>query len=385
MQFFLANEMELDQKKSETERNVDFLGNEIVLLAEQNKQLMERLDKLEAIVKKNSNNSVVIVMESCKDLGDTIIQHLHGRLGKVNTKFFHFGNNEVNNFPAESVRKKEVYIIGSGSNMIVNGKFMSINDSFMAICGMVRACRDASATFITVVTPYYFYSRSDKKDQGRSPIMARLAADLLYASGTSRTISIDLHASQLQGFFDGPFDNLYAIDYLIAAIKKDYDMSNCILVSPDAGGEKRVVAYQEKLKIPMTFFTKHRNHDKISEIKDQKLVDKLDFENKTIFLIDDICDTAGTLCSAAKILKDMKAKEVICVVTHGVFSGKAFENLAKDNIDAIYVTNTLPQDENMKKCNKIRLVDISELCADAILKCVNGESMSDLFLNKDGH
>ena len=286
-----------------------------------------------------------------------------------------FKNNEINTFSVESVRKKNVFIIGSASN--ING---TINDNIMAMCSMIRACRDASAKYVTIISAMLPYARSDKKDVPHAPIMAKLAADFFKVAGANRVIAMDLHAAQIQGFFDGPFDNLYAINYLIEAIKKDYSLADMILVSPDCGGEKRVTAYSDKMGVPMTFFTKHRDHSGISVITSQKLVDEnMDFKGKICVLIDDLADSLGTMVGASKILKSKGASKIVAVVTHAVFSGKAFENLAKDDIDAIYVTNTLPQKDNLAKCNKIKVVDVSELFADAIMACVNAESMSELF------
>jgi len=327
------------------------------------------------VLNSKKNDAVIIAMDSCKDLGEGIQKHLEDRMDKITAKFMKFGNNEINTFPADSVREKTVFIIGSGSN---SGG--TINDNLMAMLAMTRACRDASAKHITVMSTYLSYSRSDKKDQGRAPIMAKLICDFFKTAGAQRLISVDLHASQIQGFFDGPFDNLYAIDYLIAAIKKDFSDQNLILLSPDLGGEKRILNWSQKLGLEYTCMTKSRDHNKISTIAKQELVHKdIDLIGKNVLIVDDMFDTGGTMCNAAKILKEKGAVKVIAVITHGIFSGKAFENLAKDDLDIVYTTNTLPQSENMAKSAKIKLVDMSELCAQAIECCVNGTSMSSLF------
>ena len=319
--------------------------------------------------------SVIIIMDSNKELGEAIVAHLNGRIKQVGTKIYRFGNNELNTFPTESVRDKAVYIVGSGSN--VNG---SINDNFMAMCSMVRACRDASAKYITLLCAYYPYSRSDKKDVPHAAIMGKMAADFFKVAGAHRVITMDLHAAQIQGFFSGPFDNLYAINYLIEAIKKDYDTKNMVLISPDVGGQKRIECWAQKLGVEYTIMTKSRDHGAISTITKQELVHKdIDLKDKIILVVDDIFDTGGTMCNGSKILKEKGAVKVIAVVTHGVLSGKAFENLAKDDLDAIYVTNTLPQADNLAKSNKIKVVDVSKLFSDAIMACVNAESMSKLF------
>jgi ribose-phosphate pyrophosphokinase len=319
------------------------------------------------------DDSVIIVLESCEELGKSIVDYLQEKIHNINVKFFRFGNNEINIFPSESVREKNVYIVGTGSNH--NG---TINDNIMTMCGMIRACRDASAKYITIVCAYFPYSRSDKKDQSHTPIMAKMICDFLKMAGGNRVITIDLHSAQIQGFFDGPFDNLYATKYLINQITTDYE-NNFVIISPDAGGIKRIIDWASQLNCPYTFLTKSRDHNAISKITQHELVHQLDFTGKRALLVDDIGDTLGTLNSAAKILKEKGATEVIAAVTHGIFSGKAFEYLQENYIDRIYVTNTLPQKLNSDKSDKIKVVDLSELFGDAILCCVNAGSMSALF------
>lgn len=354
----------------------EFTSNELLTNFFYLKQKMETMEKMMEEMKKK--DAVVIFLDSCRDLGEGIQKYLEGKVENIRTKFMRFGNNEVNTMPAESVRNKIVFIIGSGSNF--GG---TINDNLMIILQMVRACRDASAKEITVLCAYFPYCRSDKKDQGRAPISAKLVTDLFKSAGAQRLITVDLHAGQIQGFFDGPFDNLYAINYLIETIRKDYpalDKQNCVVVGPDAGSFKRTVNWATKLGgFEHTFLEKTRDHNKVSTIASHKLVDNLNLVGKTVIIDDDIGDSLGTLVSASKILKDKGATMVIAGVTHGVFSSKAFENLDQKYLDVIYVTNTLPQAENQKKSDKIRIVDISKLCADAIEACVKGTSVSDLF------
>jgi ribose-phosphate pyrophosphokinase len=299
----------------------------------------------------------------------------HLKIRKIDTKFVRFGNGEINTYPTESVREKNVFIIASGSD--TGG---TINDNIITMLGMIRACRNASATYITLVCAYFPYCRSDKKDQGRTPIMSKLMCDIMKTAGANRLIAVDLHAAQIQGFFDGTIDNLYAINPLIEAIKRDYDVKDVIIVSPDAGGEKRSHAWANKLGVVDTFFTKQRDHNAVSVISRQDLVHNLDFTNKMVILVDDIGDTLGTLNGAARQLKEKNnVGLVVAVVTHGVFSRNAFDNLNDKYIDLMYVTNTLPQAKNQEKSNKIQVVDLSELVSNAIMTCVEGKSMSKLF------
>jgi ribose-phosphate pyrophosphokinase len=339
-------------------------------------QLLNKVESLEKHLQDyKQSDAVIIVLDSCQELGEKIVEYLDGKLNNIGTKYFRFGNNEINTFPSESVREKNVFIVGSGSNCSSG----TINDSLMTMFAMIRACRDASAKYITTICPYFPYSRSDKKDQGRTPIMAKMTCDFFKEAGANRLITIDLHAAQIQGFFAGPFDNLYAINDLIEKIQSDYD-NNFIIVSPDAGGVKRTENWSKKMGVTSTFLTKTRDHNMVSVINKHELVHQIDFTGKTAILVDDIGDTLGTLNSAAKILKEKGATKVIAVVTHGVFSGRAFENLAEDFIDRIYTTNTLPQQENLSKSSKIVVVDLSKLFAEAILSCVNATSMSNLFV-----
>jgi ribose-phosphate pyrophosphokinase len=336
--------------------------------------LYDKIVALENLFKNTKqNDSVVIVMDSCKELGKGIVERLKGEINEISTKYFRFGNNEINTFPAESIRTKDVYIIGTGSNY--NG---TINDNIMAMYSMIRACRDASAKYIIGICPYFPYCRSDKKDQSRTPIMAKMICDFFKTAGADRLITIDLHAAQIQGFFEGPFDNLYATKYLLDQVSQAYN-NNFVVISPDAGGIKRIQDWASRLNCMYTFLTKSRDYNAISKITKHDLVHQIDFTGKRALLVDDIGDTLGTLNSAAKILKEKGAMEVIAAVTHGIFSGNAFAYLAEEYIDRIYVTNTLPQEENVSKSDKIRVVDLSELFANAILSCVNATSMSALF------
>jgi ribose-phosphate pyrophosphokinase len=320
-------------------------------------------------------DAVIIVMDSCCELGNAVAKYLFPSIKKVDTSFTRFKNNEINNFPSESVRSKDVYVIGTGSNY--NG---SVNDNFMAMCGMIRACRNGSAKYITAICAYLPYSRSDKKDQARTPIMAKLICDFFKEAGANRLICADLHAAQIQGMFDGPCDNLYGTKYLLPKITQDYPDTEFIVISPDVGGIKRIQDWANQLNTnDYSFLTKSRDHNKVSQIIKHDLADTINFTNKLALLVDDLGDTMGTLNSAAKILKEKGAEKVVAVVTHGIFSGDAFKFLAEDNIDRIYVTNTLPQKDNLTKSDKIVVVDLSELFGLAILACINATSMASLF------
>lgn len=333
------------------------------------------------IILMNNTEPIIIILDSCKELGQQVIKNLESRFNfkHMETKIFRFNNNEINTFPVESVRERSVFVIASGTNHECRS---TVNDNIMIIMGMLRSCRDASAKHITLICAYLPYCRSDKKDQSRAPIMAKLVCDLFKTAGANRIITFDLHAAQIQGFFDGPVDNLYATNMIVDKIEKDFftEKDKFIVVSPDVGGIKRIQDCSNQLKTDYTFLVKKRNHDKISQITGHELVYKLDMRDKIAIIIDDIGDTLGTLVSAAKILKENGAAKVIVAITHGIFSGSAFENLKQDYLDLIYVSNTLPQEENLQKTNsKIRVVDISSLCANAIICCTTGTTMPQLF------
>ena len=351
---------------SQIQEDLNQLHNENIILKRDFAKLKNFVENIK------QDNSVIIVMDSCKELGDNVVDYLKRNLKKINTTFLRFNNNEVNALPAESVRAKGVYIIGSGSNH--DG---TVNDNFMAMCGMIRACRDASAKYITLICTYLPYCRSDKKDQARTPIMAKLVCDFLKEAGANRLISIDLHAAQIQGYFDGPYDNLYATKYLLRKIYEDYKNYKFLLISPDVGGIKRIQDWSNQMNnADYTFLTKSRDHNAVSKIINHELVDPVKIKGARALFIDDMIDTAGTINGAAKIAKEKGAIEVVVVVTHGLFSGNAFKYLAEDYIDKVYITNTLPQIENLKKSNKIVVVDVSELVGNAIMSCVNATSMS---------
>lgn len=345
------------------EKNQNTITNLIVNNIQQEQTICDKINK-----------SVIIVMDSCRDLGMATASILKDKVDLINHKFVKFGNNEINICPDNSVRGKKVFIMGSGSN-----NNHTINDNIIAICGIIRACRDASAKFITVILAYYPYCRSDKKDQGRAPIMAKLMGDFFKISGANRLITADLHSAQIQGFFDGPFDNIYAIDAFIEQIKKDYCNKNYIIISPDAGGEKRAKAWASKLQVPCTFLTKSRDHNEISVINNHELVHQVNFQDKLVIIVDDIGDTLGTLCSAAEIIKTKGAMEIIAVVTHGLFSNNAIAKLENSVINKLYTTNTICHDNNMKQSIKIQIVDLSIIFSQVINCCACGGSISDLF------
>jgi len=282
-----------------------------------------------------------------------------------------FANGETNVEIGESVRGEDVYIVQSGCG--------EVNDNLMELLIMINACKIASAERITAVIPVYPYARQDKKDKSRAPISAKLVANMLSVAGADHIITMDLHASQIQGFFDIPVDNLYAEPAVVKWIRENIPTfkEEAIVVSPDAGGAKRVTSIADRLNIDFALI--HKERKKANEVASMVLVG--DAKGKIAILIDDMADTCGTIVEAAQKLIDDGAKKIYAILTHGIFSGEALNRINNSHFEAIVVTNTIPQDRNMRACNKIQNIDVSMMFAEAVRRTHNGESVSYLFEN----
>ncbi|KAH9178707.1 phosphoribosyl pyrophosphokinase [Lactarius sanguifluus] len=265
------------------------------------------------------------------------------------------GIGETNVRIAESVREDDVYIINTGCG--------AVNTALMELCIMIHACKIASAKRITAVVPLFPYARQDKKDKSRAPITAKLVANMLQKSGCDHLITMDLHASQIQGFFDVP---LYAEPSLILYIRTKFDLSNVVIVSPDAGGAKRATSMADRLGVDFALF--HKERKKANEVSRMVLVGHV--EGKVAILVDDMADTCGTLCLAAQHLAEAGVTKSYAMVTHGILSG---------NCARLIVTNTLPQEENQARCKKIEVIDIGPVLGEVIRRSHYGESISKLF------
>jgi len=297
-----------------------------------------------------------------------ICDRLGIEMGKVKSK--KFSNQETNVEIGESVRGEDVFIIQSGCG--------AINDNIMELLIMINACKIASAQRVTAVIPVFPYARQDKKDKSRAPISAKLVANMLSVAGADHIITMDLHASQIQGFFDIPVDNLFAEPAVVKWIMDNIpDWKNAIIVSPDAGGAKRVTSIADRLNVDFALI--HKERVRANEVCSMVLVG--DVTNRIAILVDDMADTCGTFCLAAQKLQDAGAKKVYAICTHGIFSGNATTRINNSNFEAVVITNTIPQDEKMKECSKIQLIDISMMLSEAIRRTHNGESVSYLFKN----
>lgn len=287
-----------------------------------------------------------------------------------------FPNTELYVRYSESIRDDHVVIIQS---LVAQGE-SSVNDAFMELLLMVDAARRASAAHITVVMPYMAYSRQDRKAKGREPISAAAIINALQGAGATRLVSIDMHSAQTQAVFDGPFDHLTAEGELRKALKNyiETNPDNHIVVSPDGGRAKTAEHYAEALGTDVVYIPKTRSRTNSGEITRPDSVPGVD--GSVCILVDDMIDTAGTLVSAAKTLKNSKAKKVIAVTTHGIFSHPALERLQQPDIDEVFATDTAPLDKAHEALgDKLHETSIAPVIADAIRAITSGGSVSDIF------
>jgi len=313
-------------------------------------------------------NIKVFSGSSHRDLTNKICDRLGIEAGKVVTK--KFANLETCVEVGESVRGEDVYIVQTGGG--------EVNDNLMELLIMINACKIASAERVTAVIPSFPYARQDKKDKSRAPISAKLVANMLSVAGADHIITMDLHASQIQGFFDIPVDNLYAEPAVLKWIKENIpEWRNSIIVSPDAGGAKRVTAIADRLNVEFALI--HKERKKANEVDRMVLVG--DAKDRVAILVDDMADTCGTIVMAANKLMESGATKIYAILTHGIFSGPALERINNACFEAVVVTNTLSQDLNMKTCDKIQCIDVSMMFAEAVRRTHNGESVSYLFSN----
>ena len=294
-------------------------------------------------------------------LADKIAQAYGESLGEV--KYQQFSDGEMSPFIAESVRGHEVFIVQST---------FPPADNFMELLLMIDAAKRASAESINVIIPYFGYARQDRKDKPRVAIAAKMIANLLSAAGATRIMTCDLHADQIQGFFDIPVDHLDGA-YIFVPYLKSLGLSDIMFASPDVGGIKRARYFAKYFDADLAVCDKHRRE--ANKIESMRLIGEV--EGKDVILVDDLVDTAGTICKAASLLKENGAKSVRAVCTHPVLSGKAYENITNSVLEEIVVTDTIPLKENI---SKIKVITVSNLFAKAIRKIHDRESISSLFI-----
>lgn len=299
------------------------------------------------------------------DLAKKIVEHLGMTLGDASVD--QFSDGEIAVELHVNVRGRDVFV--------VQPTCAPTNDNLMELIVMVDALRRASAGRITAVVPYFGYARQDRRVRSaRVPITAKVVADMMVGVGVDRVLTVDLHAEQIQGFFDVPVDNVYGSPVLLEDIEQQ-KFENLIVVSPDIGGVVRARAVAKQLGIDLAIIDKRRPQAGVAEV--MNIIG--DVSNRTCLLVDDMVDTAGTLCNAAKALKEHGAKRVVAYATHPVLSGKAVENLNNSVLDELVVTDSIPLSDEVKACAKVRQLTLSRMLAEAMRRLSNEESLSAMF------
>ncbi|PID42752.1 MAG: ribose-phosphate pyrophosphokinase [Proteobacteria bacterium] len=300
------------------------------------------------------------------ELADLVTRKLHVPLGDATVGKFSDG--EISVEINENVRGRDVFII--------QPTCAPTNDNIMELTVMADALRRASAARITAVVPYFGYARQDRRVRSnRVPISAKVVADMMTSVGIDRLLTVDLHADQIQGFFDIPVDNIYATPSMIDDIERR-NYQNFVVVSPDVGGVVRARATAKRLKdADLAIIDKRRPNANESQV--MHIIG--DVAGKTCILVDDIVDTAGTLCKAADALKEHGAEKVVAYITHPVLSGAALDNIRNSTLDELVTTDTIPVGDKVKKCDKIRVISMASLLAESIRRISNEESISALF------
>lgn len=303
------------------------------------------------------NSNPVLAREICN--------HLSVPLAKAMVKSFSDG--EIMVEIGENVRGRDVFVVQSTCS--------PANQNLMELLVMADALKRASAARITAVIPYFGYARQDRKVAPRTPITSKLVADLIATSGIQRVLCCDLHAGQIQGFFNIPVDHLYAAPVLLDDIKARFT-GRVVVVSPDAGGTERARAFAKRLDAGLAIIDKRRSGPNVSEV--MHIIG--DVNEQTCIIVDDMIDTAGTLCQAAAALRKHGAAEVYATASHAVLSGPALERINQSDLKEVLVTNTIPVDDKLKECSRLRQVSVAELLAEAIRRIHGDESVSSLFV-----
>jgi ribose-phosphate pyrophosphokinase len=298
-------------------------------------------------------------------LAHEICRYLEVPAGRA--KVGRFSDGEIHVEIQENVRGVDTYVVQSTC--------APVNDNLMEMLVMIDALKRASAGSITAVLPYYGYARQDRKAAPRTPISAKLVADLISAAGTDRVLAMDLHASQIQGFFNIPFDHLYAKPVLTDYMKQSLG-PDAVVVSPDAGGVERARAYSKVLGLPLAIIDKRRKGPNVAEV--MNIIG--DVEGRDVVILDDMIDTAGTLTQAARALQEKGAKRIRACATHAVLSGPAVPRIAESPIEEIIVSDTIPLSAEAQALSKIKQLSVAKLLGEAIKRIHNADSVSSLFI-----
>ncbi len=308
---------------------------------------------------------VVFSGNSNPELAKSVCRHIGIKQGEAKVKTFSDGEIQIE--ISENVRDKDVFVLQSTC--------APVNDHLVELLMMLDAFKRSSAKRISAVIPYYGYARQDKKVAPRVPIGARLVADLVTVAGANRIITMDLHAGQIQGFFDIPVDHLFAAPVLLDHIKREL-MNDAVIVSPDAGGVERARAFAKRLHTQLAIIDKRREAPNRAQA--MNVVGNV--QGKKAVILDDMVDTAGTLTQAALALKDHGASEIHACCAHAVLSGPAVDRITESEIKTLVVTDTNPLSERAKGCKKIRVLSVAKLLAEAIHRSHTGSSVSSLFV-----
>jgi len=307
------------------------------------------------------NSFMVFSGTNSRYLAEKICQHLDCPLGNMNIT--HFADGEFSVSYEESIRGRDVFLVQST---------FPNSDNLMELLLMIDAAKRASAKSIIAVTPYFGWARQDRKDKPRVSIGAKLVADLLSVAGIDRLITMDLHADQIQGFFDVPVDHLYASAVLLPYIKS-LNLEDLVIATPDVGGSKRASTYSKYLNVPLVLCNKTRL--KANVVESIQIIG--DVKDKNVIIVDDMVDTAGTITKAADIMKEAGAKSVRAVASHCVMSGPASERVQNSSLEEITFTDSIPY---TKRCNKVKQLSIAKLFAETIRRVAENEQISSLYL-----
>jgi len=298
-------------------------------------------------------------------LAREICGHLAVPLGSAKVRTFSDG--EIMVEIGENVRGRDVYVIQSTC--------APSNNNLMELLIMTDALKRASAASITAVVPYFGYARQDRKVAPRTPITSKLVADLISTAGIARLLTVDLHAGQIQGFFNIPVDHLYAAPVILEDLNARFK-EQIVVVSPDAGGTERARAFAKRLDAGLAIIDKRRSGPNVSEV--MNIIG--DVEDRVCVIVDDMIDTAGTLCQAAGALKEKGAKQIYAYATHPVLSGPALERINSSCLEEVVITNTIPSGDKLNTCSKLRMLSVADLLAEAIRRIHGDESVSSLFV-----
>jgi len=315
------------------------------------------------IISGNSNPTLA------KAIARRMSMHRGRALNLVDARVERFADAEIFVEVFENVRGEDMFVIQPTSN--------PANDNLMELLIMSDALRRSSASRITAVIPYFGYARQDRRTKARTPITAKLVANMLTEAGIERILTMDLHAAQIQGFFDIPVDNLYASPVFALDIRDAFkgQRENLMVVSPDVGGVARARELAKRINAPLSIVDKRR--EKAGEVAEMIVIG--DVTDKTCIIVDDICDTAGTLCKAAETLMEQGAAEVHAYISHGVLSGPAVERISNSVMKSLVITDSIEPNEAVRNCENIRIVPTAPMFAQAILNIWNGTSVSSLF------